>query len=213
MAISGIKNAYYYKYVSGGNFQLNGDPTAPLVTVQAATSGKTGFFFFDTADGQPPTDNDADGIYDNLTADVDLTDPWNSAGFIFLNAGTLSSTGLGGTPPARAMYAPGEPWIESNGTDGWQIGETVLDLTYPTGDPTHLPYPTFTKVGTSTTARAPKGPDRERGGPHGRGHLQLAATGMPRGTASSSAASSPSQGSSRGAEGPPPPPTSGSTSA
>jgi len=159
VAISGINNAFYYKYVSGGNFRLNGDPTAPLVTVQTATSGKTGLFFFDTADGQPPTDNDADGIFDNLTADVDLTDPWNCGGFIFMNVGTLSSQGLGGTPPARAMYAPGEPWIESNGIDGWQTGETVLHLTYPTGDPTALPYPTYTKVNTTTTARTAKGPN------------------------------------------------------
>jgi len=158
VAASGINNAYYYKYVSGGNFRLNGDPAAPLVTVQTATTGKTGFFFFDTADGQPPTDNNADGIFDNLTADVDFTEPWNCGGFIFLNAGMLSSTGLGGFPPSRAIYAPGEPWIESNGIDGWQIGETVLDLTYPTTDPTQLPYPTFTKVGTSTTARSAKGP-------------------------------------------------------
>ena len=57
------------------------------------------------------------------------------------------------------MYAPGEPYIESNGTDGWQSGETFLDLTYPTGDPTANPKPTFTKVGTATTGRASKGPN------------------------------------------------------
>ena len=157
VAISGVKNTFYYKYISGGNFRLNGDPGAPLVTAEAATSGKTGLFFFDTANGQPPTDSNADGIYENLTADVTWTSGWNSGGFIFLNAANLSSTGLGNSPPTRTMYAPGEPWIESNGTDGWQTGETFLDLTYPTVDPTTKP--TFTKVGTATTARASKGPN------------------------------------------------------
>jgi hypothetical protein len=159
VAISGIKNAYYYKYISGGNFRLNGDPSSPLVTADAATSGRTGLFFFDTTDGQPPTDTNGDGIFENLTPDVTLTSGWNSAGFIFLNAGTLSSTGLGNSPPMRTMYAPGEPWIESNGVDGWQSGETFLDLTYPTTDPTGSPRPTFTKVGTNTVGRLSKGPD------------------------------------------------------
>jgi hypothetical protein len=163
VAISGIKNAYYYKYVSGGNFRLNGDPSAPLVNINDATSGKTGLFFFDTANGLPPTDSNADGIYENLTADVTLSSGWNCGGFIFMNAATLSSSGLGNSPPSRTMYAPGEPWIESNGTDGWQTGETVLHLTYPTTDPTGSPKPTFTKVNTTTTARTSKGPNVNAG--------------------------------------------------
>jgi hypothetical protein len=157
IAISGIKNAYYYKYVGGGNFSLNG--TGAATTAETATSGKTGLFFFDTSDGQPPTDNNADGIYDNLTPGVTMTSGWNSAGFMFLNADSFTTSGLGGGPPNRTMYAPGEPWIESNGIQGWQSGETVLDLTYPTGDPTTNPKPTFTKVGTSTTVRLSRGPN------------------------------------------------------
>jgi hypothetical protein len=155
VAISGIKNAYYYKYVSGGNFRLNGDASAPLVTADAATLGKTGLFFFDTADGQPPTDSNGDGVFENLTADVTWPSGWNSAGFIFLNAGTLSSQGLSGGAVPQTLYAPGEPYIESNGTDGWQSGETFLDLNYPVGDPTSG---NFTKVGTATTGRTAKGP-------------------------------------------------------
>ena len=158
MANSGVKNAHYYKYTSGGNFQLKGSTGSPVETVESATSGETGFFFFDTVDSQPPTDNNGDGIYDNLTEDVVLTAGWNAGGFIYMNARSLSTQGLGNFPPARPMYAPGEPWIESNGIDGWQSGETVLHLTYPTGDPTALPRPTFTKVNTTTTARTAKGP-------------------------------------------------------
>ena len=163
VAISGVKNAYYYKHASGGNFQLKGSHGAPMVTVEAATSGKTGLFFFDTADGEPPADSNGDGIYDNLTPDVVLTSGWNSGGFIYLNAGSLSSNGLGGFPPTRTLYAPGEPWIESNGIDGWQSGETVLHLTYPTTDPTQMPRPTFTKVNTTTTARTAQGPGANGG--------------------------------------------------
>ena len=155
VSLSGIKGANYYRYAGGGNFQLNG--SGANVTAETATSGKTGFFFFDTADAQPPTDTNADGIYDNLTADVTWTSGWNSAGFIFLNTNTLSSTGLGNSPPTRVMYAPGEPYIESNGTDGWQTGETFLDLDYPTGDPTLKP--TFTKLGTGTAGRQARGPN------------------------------------------------------
>ncbi|HEU5179347.1 MAG TPA: hypothetical protein VFW45_01025 [Candidatus Polarisedimenticolia bacterium] len=157
VAISGIKNAYYYKYAGGGNFNLNGSGAA--VDIPTATTGKTGLFFFDTANGLPPTDSDGDGVFENLTAAVTLSSGWNSGGFIFMNAGTLTSSGLGNSPPTRTMYAPGEPWIESNGIDGWQSGETVLDLTYPTGDPTANPKPTFTRAGTSTTARLARGPN------------------------------------------------------
>ncbi len=156
IAISGIKNAYYYKYVGGGNFSLNG--TGAAMDLPTATSGRTGLFFFDTADALPPTDSNADTIFDNLTPAVTLTGGWNSAGFIFMNTQSLSSTGLGNSPPARTMYAPGEPFIESNGIDGWQSGETVLQLTYPTGDPT-TGSPTFTKSVTSTTARLARGPN------------------------------------------------------
>ncbi|PYQ12512.1 MAG: hypothetical protein DMH00_05850, partial [Acidobacteria bacterium] len=155
VAISGLKNAYYYKYAGGGNFSLNG--TGAATDVGTATSGKTGLFFFDTANALPPTDTNADGIYDNLTPDVTLTSGWNSGGFIFLNAQSLSSTGLGNSPPSRTMYAPGEPYIESNGIDGWQSGETVLRLTYPTVDPTTKPV--FTRTTTSTTARIARGPN------------------------------------------------------
>jgi hypothetical protein len=157
IAISGIKNAYYYKYVGGGNYSLNG--TGAATTPETATSGKTGLFFFDTSNGQPPTDADANGIYENLTPGVSMGSGWNSAGFIFLNSDSFTTAGLGNSPPNRTMYAPGEPWIESNGIEGWQSGETVLDLTYPTGDPTGMPHPTFAKVGTSTTARQSKGPN------------------------------------------------------
>ncbi len=155
IALSGIKNSYYYKYVSGGNFQLNGNAAAPLVTADAATSGKTGFFFFDTADGKPPTDSNGDGIFENLTADVTWPSGWHSAGFIFLNAGTLSSQGLSGGAVPMTLYAPGEPWIESNGIDGWQSGETFLHLNYPGGDPTSG---NINKAGTNTTGRVSKGP-------------------------------------------------------
>jgi len=165
IALSGIKNANYYKYVSGGNFQLNGSATAPLETAETATSGKTGLFFFDTANAQIPTDTNGDGLFDNLTADVTMTSGWSSAGFIFLNAASLSSSGLGNSPPTRTMNAPGEPWIESNGTGGWQTGETFLRLTYPTGDPTAMPRPTFTKVSTLTAGRVSRGPN-VNGGVH-----------------------------------------------
>jgi hypothetical protein len=157
IALSGIKNAYYYKYVSGGNFRLNGDASSPLINVNDATSGRTGLFFFDTSNGQAPTDANGDGIYENLTADVTFTSGWNSAGFIFMNASTLTSQGLGNSPPTRVMYAPGEPYIESNGTDGWQSGEIFLDLTYPTVNPTTKPN--FTKLTTATTGRAARGPN------------------------------------------------------
>jgi len=118
---------------------------------------KRALFFFDTANALPPVDSNADGIFDNLTAAVTLTSGWNSAGFIFLNSQSLTSTGLGNSPPSRTMYAPGEPYIESNGIDGWQTTETVLQLNYPTTDPTS--FPSISKTGTSTTARVPRGPN------------------------------------------------------
>jgi hypothetical protein len=157
-ALSGIQHAYYYEYVSSGNFRLNGDPGSPLVTADLATSGRTGLFFFDTADGLPPTDSNGDGVFENLTDDVNFDNGWNSGGFIFLNAGTLSSRGLGNNPPLRSLRAPGEPFIESNGMEGWQNGEAFLRLVYPTSDPTNGD-PTYTMIGTASAGRASLGPD------------------------------------------------------
>jgi hypothetical protein len=158
IATSGIRGAHYYQYESRGNFRSPGDSGFPLVTPEAATSGRTGFFFFDTADGIPPTDSDGDGAFENLTEEVIFGPGWNSGGFIFLNAERVSTHAMGGGPVARPMHAPAEPYIEGNGIEGWQSGETLLRLGYPLGDPTSG-NATFTVLATATTGRAPRGPD------------------------------------------------------
>jgi hypothetical protein len=104
IAQSGNRNHFYYKYVGGGNFSLDG--TGPATTVRAATDARGGIHFFDTTDSQhwrPPSDPSP-----NQTPLIDESGgTWSMQGFIFLNALNFRTTGLGGIN--RTIIPPGEP--------------------------------------------------------------------------------------------------------
>lgn len=101
IAQSGMKNMYYYKWLSADNFSLDGSGAS--TTFRAATNNTPGVFFFDTKDSLAP---DAGGT--NLTPAISLSGgTWGTAGFMYLNAADFGTTGLGGV--TRTIVPPGEP--------------------------------------------------------------------------------------------------------
>jgi Tfp pilus assembly protein PilX len=98
---SGLRNMYYYKWVSADNFALDG--TGSTITFRNATSNRSGVFFFDTQDGLAPNVSGT-----NLTPAIQLSGgTWGTTGFIYLDAADFSTTGLSG--PNRMVIPPGEP--------------------------------------------------------------------------------------------------------
>jgi len=122
IAQSGNKNNYYYSYdTATTNFKLDGQGTA--VTMESATSGRTGIFFFDTYDGTAPY-----GLYSdtwpttNLTAGITISgNGWGTQGFVYLNSKNFETTGSGTAGIARTIIPPGEPGDGS----GW------VNIDYP----------------------------------------------------------------------------------
>ncbi len=134
IAKSGGRNIYYYRYDPGSQLFLEDGRGTPD-SIENFAAGRTGLFFFDTTDGNPPTDVDFDGIYDNLTPEVQISGSgWWSGGFIYLNTENFTTKGIG-NPPNMDLIPPGEPWIDgSNGQplDGvYNDGEIHLNLDYP----------------------------------------------------------------------------------
>jgi Tfp pilus assembly protein PilX len=120
IAQSGLKNNYYFKWVSGTNYSLDGTGTS--TDIRPLTDGKSGIFFFDTQDGLAPN---VAGT--NLTPAIGLSGgTWGAGGFIYMNTADFSTTGLGGLP--TTFVPPGEP----------SDGSGFVNLDYP-GDATN-PY-------------------------------------------------------------------------
>ena len=101
IAQSGMKNNYYYKWVSGTTFSLDGSGTA--TDIRTLTNGRSGIFFFDTQDSLSP--NVAGS---NLTPAISFSGgTWGAGGFLYLNAANFATSGLGGLP--TTFVPPGEP--------------------------------------------------------------------------------------------------------
>jgi Tfp pilus assembly protein PilX len=129
IAQSGNKGHYYYKWVANDTYQLDGVGSA--VTFANATSGRTGVFFFDTADASLPR-----GLYTqaigtgagttNLTPNISIPSAagWQGVfGFVYLNSKTWGTTGTGATGSTRTIFPPGEP----------SDGSGFVNIDYPTG--------------------------------------------------------------------------------
>lgn len=102
IAQSGMKNHYYYKWVAGDTFALDG--TGPTTSWENLTNNKAGIIFFDTKDGLQP---DVAGT--NLTPAVSVSGAgWNVAGFLFSNTADWRTTGTG-SGVNRLVFPPGEP--------------------------------------------------------------------------------------------------------
>jgi len=116
IAQSGLKNNYYYKWVSGTNFSLDGTGTS--TDIRTLTNGKSGVFFFDTQDGLAPN---VAGT--NLTPAVALSGgTWGVGGFVYMNVADFGTTGLGGLP--TTFVPPGEP----------SDGSGFVNFDYPASD-------------------------------------------------------------------------------
>jgi hypothetical protein len=104
VALAGGKNVHYYTWDSGSKFRENGtgDPTE----FHELTNGKTGFFFFDTTDGNPPT-------VANLTPMIWLAGvDWGVKGFVYLNASAFHAHDV--IAPTVQFRPPGEPFQDRN---------------------------------------------------------------------------------------------------
>ena len=101
IAQSGLKNNYYFKWVSGTNFSLDGSGAS--TDFRTLTDGRGGIFFFDTQDGLAPN---VAGT--NLTPAIGFSGgTYGVSGFVYLNSANFYTTGLSGR---NATYVPpGEP--------------------------------------------------------------------------------------------------------
>lgn len=120
---SGRGGAHYYSWTAPDGFLEGGvGPPRTFEQIFAEADGEPGLYFFDTADGRAPHDDDGDGTYDNLTPEIHVGSGWRARGFLFVNAEKLSASGLVDTLP-ETLRAPAEPFVGAQ--DAW------IDLSYP----------------------------------------------------------------------------------
>jgi Tfp pilus assembly protein PilX len=101
IAQSGMRNMYYYKWVSGTNFSLDG--SGPSTDFRVLTDNKAGVYFFDTQDQLAPSVSGT-----NLTPAISLSGgSYVAMGFLYVNAADFGTTGLGGR--THTVFPPGEP--------------------------------------------------------------------------------------------------------
>lgn len=122
IATSGSSDVYYYTWVSGQDFRLNG--TGAPTDFATITGGKTGLYFFDTKNAQKPLDD-----YSNLTPEIQVTGGWNGfRGFMYLNSDTFTINGAKAV--AATFTFPGEPYFDTNTNGKWDTGEPYVNLNY-----------------------------------------------------------------------------------
>jgi hypothetical protein len=127
IASTGERGVHYMVPAGGGLFSEDGLGTPG--TLQSLTNGREGIYFFDSADGLAPHDDDGDGDFDNLTSAVTIAGNWSFSGVIFLNAESFRLNGATGV--ARSVRAPGEPFLDVDGNTLFDAGEPYLNLSYP----------------------------------------------------------------------------------
>ena len=148
-ARTGFGGHHYYSFdPSSGGWREEGSSAA--VSVDQATRGRQGLFFFDTVDGQAPADADGDGTADNLAPPVVLGSGWWSAGVLFVGASSLRFDGIGWQGRVRRVGPPGEPCADRNGNGHCDAAEPFLQLQYPS-DPL-APGASFRRLALTTPA-------------------------------------------------------------
>ena len=103
--LSREQEGFYYLIPDPGDSSLFYPPGRPdlAANFEAWTSGETGYFFFDTTDGQPPRP-------DNMTAAVSVNTGWWSRGLVYLN--TVDFGFNGNSTHHERIFAPHEPLWE-----------------------------------------------------------------------------------------------------
>ena len=123
IAQGGNRGNYYYTWSSADQFRLDGTGTPQ--TFDAATTGRSGIFFFDTRDALPPR-----GLYSdawpttNLTPGIalDASSGWTGlVGVAYLNTAGVAMPGGGPIGALRTVFPPGEPFD----------GSGFVNLQYP----------------------------------------------------------------------------------
>jgi len=129
VAISGESDVRYFVWSGGTRFRENGKE--PERTFQEWTAGEEGIYFFETTDRLQPTDNDGDGLFDNLTPEIIVSSGgWHFRGLVYLNS---SSFRVDHTPTATAtLNPPGEPFQDADQDGLYDAGEAWINLVYPT---------------------------------------------------------------------------------
>jgi len=131
IALQGGDNVHYFVWDGAEDwFKENGEGDA--VRFRELTDGRTGLFFFDTTDGNPPA---ADGS--NLTPPIRLSSgSWGVRGLVYLNAEHFQVRDVTGR--ATIFQAPGEPFQDKNKNGVWDWDESDiesqehwLNLVYP----------------------------------------------------------------------------------
>jgi len=143
VARSGLRGTRYFSWDSVEGFRKDGmGPGVSFAQAFDQAGGEAALWFFDTADGRAPRDDDGDGIHDNLTPEILVEGAWGGRGFVFLNASRVVLSGLVDTLQ-ETIRAPGEPHVA--GSDAW------IDLVYPS----QLETPFFPAGGGTWDARGP----------------------------------------------------------
>ena len=151
-AAEGGPEAHLLRYAGGGATPLFVEGSETPRTLEAITRGQRGLFFFDTTDGLPPSDADADGTMDNLTPAIVVTDPaWESSGCLVVNAVTFTIVDSYRSA-AGTVAPPGEPCADIDADGTCAVGEWFLSLDYPT-DPLATGA-AFTRLGVMATSAA-----------------------------------------------------------
>jgi hypothetical protein len=137
IAQSGNSDTHYYAWSSGASFTENG--SGAVTDMRTLTDNKTGLYFFDTTDGNPP---DSATPPSNLTPEISLSGgTYGTRGMIYLNASNWETKGLAGRP--IDMIWPGEPFRDKNQNGVRDVGEEWINLNYntlsPLNDPTVFP--------------------------------------------------------------------------
>jgi hypothetical protein len=122
IAQSGGSDVHYYAWSSGASFTENG--TGAVTPMQTLTDNRTGVFFFDTTDGNPP-----DTLGSNLTPEIKLSGgTYGTRGLVYLNTSNWMTTGLAGR--SIDMIWPGEPFRDKNQNGVRDAGEEWINLNY-----------------------------------------------------------------------------------
>ena len=122
LAQSGVRGTHYLAWDGTGAWLDGSGSPRSFDEIFAAAAGEPGLWFFDTADGQAPRDDDGDGRADNLTPTLAPAPGWQARGFVLLHAERLVVSGLAAGMP-ETLQAPGEPSVGP--PHGW------IDLDYP----------------------------------------------------------------------------------
>lgn len=148
----GFRDVHYYASMGGGLFAENG--TGALRSFETITDGQHGIYFFDTADGLAPRDDDGDGAFDNLTAPITISAAsWNFTGFLYLNAESIHLGDLTGIP--QPVRAPGEPFQDADQNGQYDAGEAWLDFDWGVAGGAGGPYRIDAGAADGRDARGP----------------------------------------------------------